>query len=285
MQRQLRLGFFTTVALGLSACSEDPDGRRFLPNDVTALAGSGGVAGAGGGSSAGGGISGGSGGGAGQGPVTFPPPPCTGCIEMDVPLDPAFRDATGAQNLAAMYNFVFPATGLDMSNATVTWSISTLTPGSDLYVTPYAQNAQDLNYAGVYRPETALTAANGFNAAGSPFVDVVLDLANTAPFGAGASAAQDAGSDAGDAGTPAGAGTLDNGGMDKSRVWQLGIRIGAQTTLAAPTTIRLLVDKVTFTGVDGANTMLRTRDFSTGPEELVVNTYMLPPGSTGPTKY
>jgi hypothetical protein len=270
----------------LSACSEDPDGRRFLPS-VTASGGSSGAAGAGGGSSAGagGGNSGGSGG-AAPGPVMFPPPPCTGCIEMDVPLDPAFRDATGAQNLAAMYNFVFPATGLDMSNATVTWSISTLTPGSDLYVTPYAQNAQDLNYAGVYRPETALSAANGFNAAGSPFVDVVLDLANTAPFGAAAGdagSAPDAGPDAGDAGTLAG--SLDNGGMDKSRIWQLGIRIGAQTTLAAPTTIRLLVDKVTFTGVDGANTMLRNRDFSAGPEELVVNTYMLPPGSTGPTKY
>ena len=220
------------------------------------------------------------------------PPPCTGCIEMDVPLDPAFRDANGAQNLAAMYNFVFPATGLDMSNATVTWSISTLTLGDDLYVTPYAQNAQDLNYAGVYRPETALTAANGFSAAGSPFVDVVLDLANTAPLGAAAGdagTAQDAGgADAGDAGTVGsgggGGGLLDNGGMDKSRIWQLGLRIGAQTTLAAPVTIRVLVDKVTFTGV-GTDMNLRSRDFSDGPQELVANTYMLPAGSTGPTKY
>jgi hypothetical protein len=259
-----------------------------IVNEVTAIAGSGGgsgAAGAGGAPGTGGGSSGGQGGG---GTVMFGPPGCSGCIEMDVPLDPAFRDTNGAQNLAAMYNFVFPMTGLDMSNATVTWSIATLTPGTDLFVTPYAQNASDLGYTGVYRPETALTAANGFNAAGSPFVDVVLDLANTAPAGVAAGAAgtaADAGADAGDAGSAGGAVLLANGGMDKSRIWQLGIRIGAQTTLAAPTTIRLLVDKVTFTGVDGSNTMLRNRDFSDGPQELVANTFMLPVGSTGPTKY
>jgi hypothetical protein len=258
-------------------------------NDVTAIAGSGGGSAAGGGGGAvgvaGASNSGGQGGGGGGGGATvmFAPPGCTGCIEMDVPLDPAFRDATGAQNLAAMYNFVFPTTGLDMSNATVTWSIATLTPGADLFVTPYAQNAADLGYTGVYRPETALTEANGFNAAGSPFVDVVLDLANTAPLGVaagGAGTAQDAGG-----GATGGAVLLDSGGMDKSRVWQLGIRIGAQTTLAAPVTIRLLVDKVTFTGVDSSNTMLRNRDFSDGAQELMANTFMLPAGSTGPTKY
>jgi hypothetical protein len=257
-------------------------------NDVTAIAGSGGGSGAGGGGGAAGAAGASSSGGqGGGGAVMFGPPGCTGCIEMDVPLDPAFRDATGAQNLAAMYNFVFPTTGLDMSNATVTWSIATLTPGTDLFVTPYAQNASDLGYAGVYRPETALTAANGFNAAGTPFVDVVLDLANTAPAGVAAGAvgtAPDAGG-ADDAGAAGGAVLLDNGGMDKSRIWQLGIRIGAQTTLAAPTTIRLLVDKVTFTGVDSSNTMLRNRDFSDGPQELMANTFMLPAGSTGPTKY
>jgi hypothetical protein len=277
MQRQL-LGLLGFAAVWLGACSEDPDGRRRMPisdaiSDVVATAGSGGGAGAGAGGAGAGGAAGAAAGAAGQGgggTVTFPPPPCTGCLEIDVPFDPAFRDANGAQNLAAMYNFVFPTTGLDMSNATVTWSVSTLTPGADLYVTPYAQNGQDLNYAGVYRPETALTEANGFNASGSPFVDVVLDLANTTPAGTAAGAVPPA---------------LDNGGLDKSRIWQLGIRIGAQTTLATPTTVRLLIDEVTFTGVDSTNTMLRDRDFSDGAQELVVNTYMLPPGSVGPTRF
>lgn len=260
-------------------------------NPATALAG--GSAGVGGGGAAG--AAGGNdseGPGAGGAPL-LPPIPCTGCIAMAVPIDPAFRDGNGAQNLAAMFNFVFPSAGLDMSHATVTWSVATLTPGAELYVTPYAQNGLDLGYAGVYRPETALTEANGFNAAGAPFVDIVLDLANTAPAGAAVGdagsggAAQDAGGVAGAAGGggPPGGALLDNSGLDKSRIWQLGLRIGAQTRLAAPTTIRVLVDSVTIAGVAGANPMLRSRDFSDGPQELVANTFMLPPGTTGPTKY
>jgi hypothetical protein len=204
---------------------------------------------------------------------------------MDIVLDPSYRDAAdGMPRLIAMYNFVFPMTGLDMSNAKVTWSLATLTTGADLYVTPFAQNGMTPNnYAGVYRPQTLLTEANGFNASGTPFVDVTLDLANTAPLGAAPApgGGSDAGADAGEAGSD----LLDNGGMDKSAVYQLGLQVGALSTLAAPATIRLLLDKVTFTGVDTSNMMLRNRDFSDGAQEFVVNTYNLPPGSAGPTKY
>lgn len=285
MQRQLGLAVFSIAALYLSACSEgDPDPRRFIkPTDVTGAAGGGGSAGtagsggapsggAGGGSSSGGSNTGGQ---AGGGSTSFPAPPCTGCVEMDIVLDPAYRDPTdGMPRLIAMYNFAFPMPGLDLSNATVTWSLATLTPGADLYVTPFAQNGpMPNNYAGVYRPQTTLTEANGFNTAGSPFVDVTLDLANTAPLGDST------------AGGDAGSGLLDNGGMDKSAIFQLGLQVGALNTLAAPATIRLLLDKITFTGVDTSNTMLRNRDFSDGTQEFMVNTYNLPPGSTGPTKY
>jgi hypothetical protein len=295
MQRQLGLAVFSIAALYLSACSEgDPDPRRFRPTDVTGAAGGGGSVnsggsggaasgGTGGGVSSGGSNAGGQAGSAGAGSMPLSPPGCTGCLEMDVVLDPAYRDPTDSMpRLIAMYNFQF-ATDVDMSNATVTWSLATLTPNADVYVTPFAQNgAMPNNYAGVYRPQTPLSAANGFTASSSAFVDVVLDLANTAPLGAApAPAAGDAG--AGDA--AAGSGLLDNGGMDKSAIFQLGLQVGALSTLAAPTTVRLLLDKVTFTGVDATNTVVRNRDFSDGPQEFMVNSYNLPPGSTGPTKY
>ena len=254
-----------------------------MPTDMTANAGGGGSAGAGGSGSAGtGGSNSGGSAGTSANPAPLGPPPCTGCVEMDVP----FVANTAA---IAMYNFVFPATGVDMTNATVTWSIGTLTPSADVYVTPFAQNGTDLNYAGVYRPQTLLTAANGFSSTATSvnFVNVVLDLANTAPFGAAAATdagapATDAGADGGNAG---GGALLDNGGMDKSRIVQLGLQIGSLATLAAPTTVRVVVDKIDFQGVDPSVTVARDRDFSDGVQELTQNTYMLPAGSTGPTKY
>ena len=294
MQRKLCLGFVSIAALYLSACSEgDPDPRRFRRTDVTGAAGStASVAAAGSGGTpatgaagAGGTASGGSnaGGAAGSGsavPVSFPPPGCTGCLEMDVVIDPAFHDTAvdgSPQYLSTLYNFVFPSTGLDMSNATVTWSVSTLTPGDQVYVTPFAQSGAPA-YAGVFRPQTVLSTANGFNTSGTPFVDIVLDLANTAPAGVAATPAP---ADGGDAGPV----LLDNGMMDKSAVYQMGIQVGALATLTEPTTIRLLVDKVTITGVDPSNAMLRTREFTMGAEDLVQNTYRVPAGSTPPKPY
>jgi hypothetical protein len=280
MQR-LHLGLFVLATAWLASCSDDPDPRRFMPTGVVAAAGSSGTSGGGGsGGATGSGTGGGNTGGmaAGAAPTTFPPPPCTGCIEMDVPVAP------GAASLIAMFNFVFPAPGVDMSNATVTFRVSSLSVGADLYVTPFAQNGAALNYAGVYRPQTVLTATNGFTGTGMDWVNVVLDLANTAPLVAEDAGAPPAVADAGDAGGSAG-GLLPNGGMDKGTIEQLGLQIGALASIPAATTIRVLVDSVTFDGIPAGVMLVRNRDFSDGVQDLAQNDYMVPPGTTGPTKY
>jgi hypothetical protein len=292
MQRRLQLGVLLTAGTWLAGCSEDPDGRRFMPTGVVAVAGASG-AGAGAAGASGGGSGGSAGGGntggmSGSGPVTFAPPGCTGCIELDVPVAP------GAASLVAMFNFVFPEAGLDMSNATVTWRMSALNQGADFYVTPFAQNSMTpLNYAGVYRPQTFLTLENGFTGRGEDWTNVVLDLANTAPLNGAVAPppvpVADAGADAGEAGTDAGSvgggEPLANGGMDKSAIWQLGLQIGALASIAQATTLRILVDSVTIAGVDPNLTQLRNRDFSDGTQDFQANTFQAPPGTAGPTKY
>lgn len=279
MRRLLCLGASIAASSMLAGCSDDPDPRRFGgTTQVAQAAGSGGI-GAGGAAGSGtttpsGGAAGMSntalGGAAGSGATVLEPPPCVGCIEVVVPVDPAYRDsASNTPRLVAMFNFVFPAPGVDMSNATVIWRVSSLTQGADLYVTPYAQNGTP-GFQGVYRPQTLLTAATGFDGSGTSWVNVELDLANTAPLG----------------GAPADAGAmLDNGGMNKAAVEQLGLQVGALASLTQATTIRVQIDSVTFEGVDPSLTVLRNREFNAGPEDLMLNGFEVPPGTSGPTAY
>ena len=280
MQRQLTLGFVVVATVWLGACSDqEVDPRRLNP--PIAMAGAGG--GAGSGSMAQGGTGSGTGGtaGAGTAGTSSGPPPCTGCIEMVVPVSPL----TPAAMQQAMFNFVFTGAGVDMSNGTITFRARSLTVGADLFVTAFAQNGAP-DYPGVYRPQTLFTEAAGFSETDEEaWVNIVLDLANTAPLGGAAPppvAATDAGADAGGGTAPPV--QLDNGGMDKSAVIQLGLQVGALPTLAAPDTITLLIDSVTFGGVSDAQAA--DRDFNDNTAQgFGLTNYMIPPGTTGPTPH
>jgi len=203
---------------------------------------------------------------------------------MVVPVSP--RSPAAVQQ--AMFNFVFTAPGVDMSNGTITFRVRSTTVGADLFVTAFAQNGMP-DYPGVYRPQTLLTEANGFSETDEDaWVDIVLDLANTAALGQALTpppaGATDAGADAGDVGTAPPAALLDNGGMDKSAVIQLGLQVGALATLAAPDTITLLIDSVTFGGVSDAQAA--DRDFNDNTAQgFGLTNYMIPPGTTGPTPH
>ncbi|HKO94933.1 MAG TPA: hypothetical protein VJU61_27455 [Polyangiaceae bacterium] len=282
MQRQLTLGFVVVATVWLGACSDqEVDPRRLNP--PIAMAGTGG--GAGSGSMAQGGTGSGTGGSAGGGSAgtSSGPPPCTGCIEMVVPVSPL---ATAAMQ-QAMFNFVFNAPGVDMSNGTITFRARSLTVGADLFVTAFAQNGAP-DYPGVYRPQMLLTEANGFSETNEDaWVNIVLDLANTVPLGGTVAPPPVATTDAGGGDAeapPTGGGTLDNGGMDKSAVIQLGLQVGALATLAAPDTIDLLIDSVTFGGVDDPQAADREFDDNTAQGFTLTN-YMIPPGTTGPTPH
>src|SRR6187399_2359070 len=133
MHRQLTLGFVVVATVGLGACGDqEVDPRR--RNPPLAIAGAGG--GAGSGSMAQGGTGGATGGSAGAGGTPSGPAPCTGCIEMVVPVSPL----SPAAMQQAMFNFVFTAPGVDMSNGTITFAVRSTTVNANLFVTAFAQN-------------------------------------------------------------------------------------------------------------------------------------------------
>jgi hypothetical protein len=250
-------------ALLLAACSDDEDRRPAGTSGSAGNAGNGGTSGA----TNNGGTSGGTG-----GSVPSGPPPCTGCVEISMPVS--------AAGIIAMFNFNFGTMLQDMSNARVTWRLRTLSVNDQLQVLPFAQNNDVVAYAGVYQPEFAFSAANGFSETDeNAWVDVTLDLASVPPFGgapadagADASAVGDAGStDAGDAGDAA---PPVPSLFDKSLIFQTGLQFLATPAFTGLDTLHVLIDSVDFEGVpDDAAGPLRDRDFSAGLEEFALNPF------------
>jgi hypothetical protein len=262
MRSFLTYGLISLVGVAaLYACGDDSgDGSA---TGIGGAAGTGGTAGAGGGGAgtagtAGAGGSGVSGGG-GSGGVASVPANCVGCVELEVPFTAAAQ--------AALYQIVYPAPGLDFSNATITWSVQLLAGGDpNLFVKLQIQNGVALGYAGYYgAPALPLTAA-AF--APGQWVNVVLNTA-TIPAVAGAAGdagAPDGGADAGDAGVVA---PPVAGVFDKSKVEQLQFQLGSNATFTGTQNLAVEVDSVTITGVTGTT----GATFNGGVEGLALNNY------------
>jgi len=284
------LGIVSVVVFAsMQACSDGgTNGRSGLGGSGGGDAGSAGSAGLGGTSGAGG-----SGGSAGGSPVDPGPPPdvaplatCTGCVELIAPV----VGPRSADNVADEASYIFSlGAPVDFSQAQITWRIAAVQPNANYAVVIFAQNGQDLGYAGAYA-ETALDPA-AFPA--SQFRDVTLDLTGVAPAPGDAGVPDagevvDAGSaggvdvDAGDAGgQPVRPPPNVIGTFDKSQIIQLGIFVGVNEAFSGSATVRVAVDQVTIAGVPGQ----LDRTFTTGTETLAINQYNIPPGTPPPVHH
>jgi hypothetical protein len=272
MRSYLTYGLISLVgAAALYACGDDSGDGSTSTGGSTGV---GGTAGAGGSTAGTTGMSGAGGGGAGlggSGGAPSTPSNCMGCVELEVPFTAASQ--------AALYQLVYPAPGLDFSNANITWSVQLLANGDpNLFVKIQVQNGAALAYAGYYAaPATALTATN-FPA--GMFANVVLNMATVPALGGGAGdAGADGGADAGDAGVVAPA-----GGFDKSKVEQLQLQLGSTPTFTGTKNLAVEVDSVAITGVTGTT----GATFNAGVEGLTLNNYTgspTPVGTPAPTAH
>lgn len=262
MRSFLSIGAITFVgAAALFSCGDDSSDPNPTNGGSGGAAGSaggtaqGGTAGTGGGSGTGGTSGGGGTGGGGSTAA------CTGCVELTVPFTAAGQRAT--------FQINYPAPGVDLSNATVTWRVQTTTPNAGLYVKPQAQNGMALGYAGYYDPPAQALSAAAFPA--GQWVDVTFDFADVPAVPAG-DAGTDGGIDAGDAGAPPAA------GFDKSRVEAVQLQVGS--TAAGTGTATVLVDSLTITNAPG----VASPTFNAGAEGFALNMFsepeLIPAGST-----
>lgn len=213
--------------------------------------GSGGSAGVGGSAGDGGdGGDGGSDGGPDAGGDGGDEAPCSGCVELRVPID--------GINQTQFFNFQLPAGGVDATDGVITYRMRALTVGNQLAASPFAQ---DNDFGGFEQRFVNLDTGNGFT---SPdvWVNIEHDLSAVPPVDV--TPIPDAGPDAG--GTPV------PGDFDKSLLRQFGLNVGSAGAYAdGATIVRVLVDSVTFSNID-----LPDVDFTDGAEGFVIN----PDGST-----
>ena len=261
MNRLLSLGLFTLIGFAATACGDDDD-------DTPGTSGSGGMGGSG-----------------------MTAAPCSGCVELELPVEGDGRDLG--------FQFNFGGEPLDASAGSVTWRVQLLSDDANAnwFMQTYAANGppEDPGFAfNSYTNYTQLTAANFPS---GMWVDVTHDLSSL-----GGAPAGDAGADAGGDAGPVDAGTVDAGvvadagadasadagpapvllsAFDAAYVRSVGIQIGAAAANTDSGTIRLLVDSVTFTGIDGAP--MGTFDMTA--EGLVANNYQNIAGVTDPTHH
>jgi hypothetical protein len=237
-------------------------------------AGSGGLGGAGAGGQGGASGSAGSGlgGTGGQGGTDFDAgvdggdaggPPCSGCIELRVPLS--------GVNQSALFQFTIGEPSIDMSDAIITYRVRALVLGDQLFVSPFAQDA---DYQGFESQLTTLTAENGFVDTDT-WVDLEHDLGALpalSPFDAGTDAGVPDAS-VGDASADAAPGA--SAAFDKSAVSQFGLQLGSAGAFEGQGVLRVLLDSVTIAGVD-----LNDVDFDTDAAGFALNLDANPaPGS------
>lgn len=261
MRSFLTYGLISLVGVAaLYACGDDSGDGTTTPG-TGGTSGAGGSAGVGGGAGStgvGGGAGSGVSGGGGSGGVASVPANCTGCVELEVPFT--------APAQAALYQIVYPAPGLDFSNATITWSVQLLAGGDpNLFIKLQIQNGVALGYQGYYgAPATVLTAANF---APGQWVNVTLNTATIPAVagGAGDAGAPDGGADAGDSGVVAPVA----GAFDKSKVEQLQFQLGSTATFTGSQNLAVEIDSVVITGVTGTT----GATFNAGVEGLALNNY------------
>jgi hypothetical protein len=153
-----------------------------------------------------------------------------------------------------MFNFVLPSP-VDMSDVVITYRVRALTLGGELHANPFAQ---DDDYGGFVAIPTPFTAANGFMNEDT-WVNIAFNLSEMPDV-------------------PLMNGTQpDPAEFDKSAVKQLGLHVGTGGAFTGAMSVRVLVDSVTFTGVD--DSVLPDITFSGGAEGLVVNDYGPRPNS------
>jgi hypothetical protein len=286
MQKLVTYGLLTSLCALLTSACADSEGER--PGTT---AGTGGTAGqtatnGGSGGTAGSGGTGGTPGTGGTGAAA--PPACSGgCVEITVPVT--------APSQQAQFIFRNGTTTYDMTDALVVWRIRLVTPASEIpgdqmFVTPFAQNNDP--YPGVFRPQTTLSTANGFDPNGADaWVNVTFDMANTAPVGVivtppapVADAGADGGADA--EAPPTEPVQLDNaaGAFDKATVFQYGIQVGVLGTYAGTGgNVHIVVDSVTYRTVGGAPiATLPDQTFTSALEGLQLDGYMAPTGTGAP---
>lgn len=282
MRRLVALGAFSLAGALIGACSDDDvpigsggsAGRAGSGGSAgtTGNAGNAGVGGmpgnggTGGGNAGTGGSSAGTGGSSagtgGTGGSGVDPdagdggggPPCTGCLELTVPV-------TGSgTNQATLFQFNLDAAGEDFSTAVITFRVRALQLDNNFFVQAFAQDA-NFSFDSVFR---SMNAGGGF-ANTDDFVDLVYDLA-------AAPSVDVLFPDAGglDGGSP------DPGDFDKSTVRQFGVIVGAGTGyVGAATTVTVLLDSVTFDGIARPDVT-----FTASAEGFAVNTFSNPaPGS------
>lgn len=280
MRRLMTLAVFSLTGALIQACGDDdaPGGNGGTGGSAgnAGSGGNAGVAGAAGnggdgggssgtggssagtgGSSAGTGGTGGSGtggtGGSGDDPDAGDGgggPPCTGCVEVSVPLD------ANNENTSFQIN-ISPAA--DFTNGTITFRVRALTIGAQLVVQPFSTDDSGFDFDGQF---TQLNAGNGFVDTES-FIDLVYDLSDNDP-------ADVLFPDAGglDGGSP------DPEDHDKSRIIAIGFQLGSAgnftTDFPDPITLTMLVDSITFTGVAGD--VVANRTFTDSAEGFAINT-------------
>jgi hypothetical protein len=177
-------------------------------------------------------------------------PPCSGCAELVVVLSGASQ--------SAYFNFEVPEPGLDFTGGRVTWRVQ-VPEGSnaaDYSLYTIAQNGTEQLYATVTGKYATLTRENF---PPGEWRDISFDLSAHPPEA-------DAGSTA----------------FDNRRVQRIGINVGSTPTLFVGTsTVRLLIDSVTYTGVPNVDLVT----FTSGLEGLALNTFQLPTGTLPPSQH
>lgn len=287
MRRLVTLGLISAAAACTIACGDD-DTTPNNPSGGSAGSGNGGRSGDGGsagtsggspntggggngtGGSAGDGSSGdggsaGSAGSAGASGSAGDPdagdgggdPPCTGCLELQVPV------AGINQSTAFQFGITPPA---DFTNGVVTWRIRAPVLNDQTFVQPFSTDGSSFSFDGEFR---SVNATNGFVSA-DQFFDFVYNLAlkpavdrEVVP----------------DAGADAGPGAPIAGDFDKSLIIAVGLQVGSAGGFVGESTITLLIDSVTFTGVGGD--AVADVDFADGASGFAINTFTNPPPRPG----
>lgn len=262
MRRLMTFGLISVAALA-TACSDDEssggNGGSGTNNGGSAGNGNGGSSGANNGGSAGAtnggssgatnggsGNNGGSGGGSNGGSGSDPDagdgggePPCTSCVELRVPVTIANEGQT------TLFQFTLPdGAPLDMSSAIVTYRMRALTLDNQLSGSPFAQDDTGYNFEQRF---TNLDSGQGFTST-DVWVDIAHNFANLPAAPIIFTDIPDGG-DASDGG--GGTPVADPAVFDKARVIQFGVNVGsAGGFTAVPETVIVLLDSVTFDGID-----------------------------------
>jgi hypothetical protein len=163
----------------------------------------------------------------------------------------------------------------------VTWRVQVVTPDANFFVQPVVQNGAAHSYAGNFPGNVALTPA-AFPA--GEWVNVVSNVAALQGLVTGDAGVGDAGGaapgDAGDAGDAA-APPPPPAGFDKSEVESVALQLGITSPNTG--TVTVLIDSVTFAGVDA--TAVPNKTFDAGLEGLALNNFQAPPGAAAPVAH